>query len=218
MLEKLNGLKEKFDLLTEEIGKPEILGDQEKYTQILKERSTLEPIVMKYNEYSDTIAQIEDNKAMLEESGDDEFRQMIHEDIQSLNDLKEQQEQELRILLLPKDPNDEKNVIVKSEPGLAETKLRCSRGISLRMYTRYAERNRWKVEMLSVNEIGIGGYKEAIFLIAGKGAYSKLKYESGTHRVQRVPETESVWAHSHFGRDRGGAAGSGRRGSGNQSE
>ena len=191
MLEKLNGLKEKYERLTEEIGNPELLSDQALFTKTMKERSALEPIVTKYIEYCDTMAQIEDNKAMLEEGGDDDFRQMIYDDLQSLNTLKEKQEEELRILLLPKDPNDDKNVIVEIRAGVGGDEAALCAGNLLRMYIRYAERNRWKTEMLSVNEIGIGGYKEAIFLITGKGAYSKLKYESGTHRVQRVPETES---------------------------
>ena len=191
MLEKLNGLKEKYERLTEEIGNPELLNDQALFTKTMKERSALEPIVTKYIEYCDTMAQIEDNKAMLEEGGDDDFRQMIYDDLQSLNTLKEKQEEELRILLLPKDPNDDKNVIVEIRAGVGGDEAALFAGNLLRMYIRYAERNRWKTEMLSVNEIGIGGYKEAIFLITGKGAYSKLKYESGVHRVQRVPETES---------------------------
>ncbi len=191
MLEKLNGLKQKYDLLTDEISKPEVLSDQETYTKLLKERANLEDLVIKYNEYVDTMRQIDDNKTLLDDNSDDDFRQMLYEDIENLNQKKEIIENELRILLLPKDPNDDKNVIVEIRAGVGGDEAGLFAGNLLRMYTRYAERNRWKVEMLSVNEIGIGGYKEAIFLIAGKGAYSKLKYESGTHRVQRVPETES---------------------------
>ncbi len=191
MLDKLMGLKEKYDQLTEDIGKPEVLSDQATYTKLLKERANLEEIVMKYNEYSDISGQIADNKAMLDGNNDDEFRQMLYEDIQQLNEQRERIEEELRILLLPKDPNDDKNVIVEIRAGVGGDEAALFAGNLLRMYTRYAERNRWKIEMLSINDIGIGGYKEAIFLIAGKGAYSRLKYESGTHRVQRVPETES---------------------------
>lgn len=191
MLEKLNGLKQKYDLLTDEISKPEVLSDQETYTKLLKERANLEDLVVKYNEYVDTMRQIDDNKALLEDNSDDDFRQMLYEDIENLNQNKEIIENELRVLLLPKDPNDDKNVIVEIRAGVGGDEAGLFAGNLLRMYIRYAERNRWKVEMLSINEIGIGGYKEAIFLIAGKGAYSKLKYESGTHRVQRVPETES---------------------------
>ncbi len=191
MLDKLEQLQTKFDQLNQEIVKTEVMNDQELYTNILKERAALEPIVLKYQEYSDVMQQLEDNQAMLEDDPDDDFKQMLHDDIQNLLAKQESIEEELNILLLPKDPNDEKNVIVEIRAGVGGDEAALFAGDILRMYIRYAERNRWKVEMLSVNEIGIGGYKEAIFLIEGKGAYSKLKYESGTHRVQRVPATES---------------------------
>ena len=190
MLDKLQGLKEKFDILTEKISDPEIMGDQKEYTKILKERAALEPIVTKYEEYRTCKEQLAENKEMLGDA-DDDFKDMILEEISELNKQIENCEHELKILLLPKDPNDDKNVIVEVRAGVGGDEAALFAGDLLRMYIRYAERNRWKVEMLSVNEIGIGGYKEAIFLIAGQGAYSKLKYESGTHRVQRVPETES---------------------------
>ena len=128
---------------------------------------------------------------MINDSDDDDFKEMILEDISSLNEQKEGLEQEIKILLIPKDPNDDKNVIVEIRAGVGGDEAALFAGDLLRMYTRYAERNRWKVEMLSTNEIGIGGYKEAVFSIQGKGAYSRLKYESGTHRVQRIPDTES---------------------------
>ena len=191
MLDKLEQLQTKFDQLNQEIVKTEVMNDQELYTNILKERAALEPIVLKYQEYSEILQQLEDNQAMLNDDPDDDFKQMLHDDIQNLLTKKESIEEELNILLLPKDPNDEKNVIVEIRAGVGGDEAALFAGDILRMYIRYAERNRWKVEMLSVNEIGIGGYKEAIFLIEGKGAYSKLKYESGTHRVQRVPATES---------------------------
>ena len=191
MLDKLKQLQTKFEQLNQEIVKTEVMNDQELYTNILKERAALEPIVLKYQEYSEVMQQLEDNQAMLDDDPDDDFKQMLHDDIQNLQAKKEAIEEELNILLLPKDPNDEKNVIVEIRAGVGGDEAALFAGDILRMYMRYAERNRWKVEMLSVNEIGIGGYKEAIFLIEGKGAYSKLKYESGTHRVQRVPATES---------------------------
>ena len=191
MLDKLKQLQTKFEQLNQEIVKTEVMNDQELYTNILKERAVLEPIVLKYQEYSEVMQQLEDNQAMLDDDPDDDFKQMLHDDIQNLQAKKESIEEELNILLLPKDPNDEKNVIVEIRAGVGGDEAALFAGDILRMYIRYAERNRWKVEMLSVNEIGIGGYKEAIFLIEGKGAYSKLKYESGTHRVQRVPATES---------------------------
>ena len=191
MLDKLKQLQTKFEQLNQEIVKTEVMNDQELYTNILKERAALEPIVLKYQEYSEVMQQLEDNQAMLDDDPDDDFKQMLHDDIQNLQAKKEAIEEELNVLLLPKDPNDEKNVIVEIRAGVGGDEAALFAGDILRMYMRYAERNRWKVEMLSVNEIGIGGYKEAIFLIEGKGAYSKLKYESGTHRVQRVPATES---------------------------
>ena len=191
MLDKLKQLQTKFEQLNQEIVKTEVMNDQELYTNILKERAALEPIVLKYQEYSEVMQQLEDNQAMLDDDPDDDFKQMLHDDIQNLQAKKESIEEELNVLLLPKDPNDEKNVIVEIRAGVGGDEAALFAGDILRMYMRYAERNRWKVEMLSVNEIGIGGYKEAIFLIEGKGAYSKLKYESGTHRVQRVPATES---------------------------
>lgn len=191
MLEKLAGLKTKFESLTEEISKPEIISNQNKYREIMKERAALEPIVTKYEEYADLNRQLADNKAMLEDNPDDEFKQMLHEDINSLNAQIAETEEELKVLLLPKDPNDDKNVLVEIRAGVGGDEAALFAGDLLRMYLRYAERHRYKTELLSSTEIGIGGYKEVIVLLKGHGAYSRLKYESGTHRVQRVPETES---------------------------
>lgn len=191
MLEKLAGLKTKFESLTEEISKPEIISNQNKYREIMKERAALEPIVTKYEEYADLNRQLADNKAMLEDNPDDEFKQMLHEDINSLNAQITETEEELKVLLLPKDPNDDKNVLVEIRAGVGGDEAALFAGDLLRMYLRYAERHRYKTELLSSTEIGIGGYKEVIVLLKGHGAYSRLKYESGTHRVQRVPETES---------------------------
>lgn len=191
MLEKLAGLKTKFESLTEEISKPEIISNQNKYREIMKERAALEPIVTKYEEYADLNQQLADNKAMLEDNPDDEFKQMLHEDINSLNAKIAETEEELKVLLLPKDPNDDKNVLVEIRAGVGGDEAALFAGDLLRMYLRYAERHRYKTELLSSTEIGIGGYKEVIVLLKGHGAYSRLKYESGTHRVQRVPETES---------------------------
>ncbi len=191
MLEKLAGLKTKFESLTEEISKPEIISNQNKYREIMKERAALEPIVTKYEEYADLNQQLADNKAMLEDNPDDEFKQMLHEDISSLNAKIAETEEELKVLLLPKDPNDDKNVLVEIRAGVGGDEAALFAGDLLRMYLRYAERHRYKTELLSSTEIGIGGYKEVIVLLKGHGAYSRLKYESGTHRVQRVPETES---------------------------
>ena len=191
MLEKLSGLRDKYESLTEEISKPEIISDQNTFRKLMKERAALEPIVEKYEEYADLNRQLEDNKQMLADDPDEEFRQLLHEDISALHARIASCEEELKTLLLPKDPNDDKNVFVEIRAGVGGDEAALFAGDLLRMYLRYAERHRYKTEMMSATEIGIGGYKEVIVLIKGKGAYSRLKYESGTHRVQRVPETES---------------------------
>ena len=191
MLEKLDGIKEKYEILTTKATDPAVISDQNEFRKVVKERAVLEPIVEKYDEYKDVADQISDNKELMQTEEDDDFKAMLFDDIQELNHKLEQIEGELKILLIPKDPLDEKNVIVEIRAGVGGDEAALFAGDLLRMYTRYAERNHWKTEMYSMNEIGIGGYKEAIFLIKGKGAYSRLKYESGTHRVQRVPETES---------------------------
>lgn len=191
MLEKLKSLENRFNELNKDITNPEIMNNHELYTSLLKEHSHLEPIVNAYEKYSSVMEQLSENKEMLNESEDDEFKEMILEDISDLNNQKEELEKEIKVLLIPKDPNDEKNVIVEIRAGVGGDEAALFAGDLLRMYTRYAERKGWKVEMLSTNEIGIGGYKEAVFSIQGKGAYSRLKYESGTHRVQRIPDTES---------------------------
>lgn len=191
MLDKLKSIEKRFNEVSEDISNPDIINNQELYTELIKEHSHLEPIVIAYKKYADVMEQLESNKEMLNDSDDDDFKEMILEDISLLNEQKEELEQEIKILLIPKDPNDDKNVIVEIRAGVGGDEAALFAGDLLRMYTRYAERNRWKVEMLSTNEIGIGGYKEAVFSIQGKGAYSRLKYESGTHRVQRIPDTES---------------------------
>ena len=191
MLEKLKSIENRFNEVNKDIINPEIMNNHELYTQLLKEHSHLEPIVNAYKKYASIMEQLSENKEMLNESDDDEFKEMILEDISDLNNQKDELEKEIKILLIPKDPNDEKNVIVEIRAGVGGDEAALFAGDLLRMYTRYAERKNWKVEMLSTNEIGIGGYKEAVFSIQGKGAYSRLKYESGTHRVQRIPDTES---------------------------
>ncbi|WP_290772754.1 peptide chain release factor 1 [Anaerofustis sp.] len=191
MLDKLKSIEKRFNEISNDISNPDIINNHELYTKLIKEHSHLEPIVIAYKKYADVMEQLESNKEMLNESDDDDFKEMILDDISSLNTQKEELEKEIKILLIPKDPNDEKNVIVEIRAGVGGDEAALFAGDLLRLYTRYAERNGWKVEMLSTNEIGIGGYKEAVFSIQGKGAYSRLKYESGTHRVQRIPDTES---------------------------
>ena len=150
----------------------------------------MEPIVKAYKEYKKAKSDLEGAKEMLDE-GDEEMRELAKMEISELEEKIEAQEEELKVLLLPKDPNDEKNVILEIRAGTGGDEAALFGADLLRMYTRYAERNRWKTELMDINETGIGGIKEAVVLIKGKGAYSRLKYESGAHRVQRVPETES---------------------------
>ncbi len=191
MLDKLEALKDKYIELSEKISDPETFSDSQKLQKLMKEQAQLEPIVSKYNEYAEILAQLKDSKAMLNDKLDEDFREMVKEEVRELTAREEELMQEIKILLLPKDPNDDKDVIVEIRAGVGGDEAGLFAGDLLRMYLRYAERQGWKTEFISVNDQGIGGYKEVIFSIKGKGAYSKLKYESGVHRVQRVPDTES---------------------------
>ena len=168
-----------------------MVKDIQEYQRVMKEHSELEPIVNKYREYSSYMDELEGAKEMLSEKLDDEMKEMVREEIKELEDNISQLEEEIKILLIPKDPNDDKNVIVEIRAGAGGDEAALFAGVLFRMYSMYAEKNNWKVELMDSNEIGIGGYKEVIFMIKGKGAYSRLKYETGVHRVQRVPETES---------------------------
>lgn len=191
MLTKLDFLETKYKELEDRIMDPELINDLEEWQKVMKEHSDLEPVVYKYRNFSEIQQQLEDSKEMLYEKLDEDMRDMVKEEIKELEEAYEKAEEELRILLIPKDPNDHKNVIVEIRGGAGGDEAALFAGVLFRMYSRYAERNRWKVEVMNTNEIGIGGYKEVIFMIKGKGAYSRLKFESGVHRVQRVPETES---------------------------
>lgn len=191
MLEKLEALKDKYIEISEKISDPETLSDSQKLQKLMKEQAQLEPIALKYDEYMDVLNQLNESKEMLNEKMDDDFREMVKEEVKELTAQEEQLMQDIKVLLLPKDPNDEKDVIVEIRAGVGGDEAGLFAGDLLRMYLRYAERQGWKTEFISVNDQGVGGYKEAIFSIKGKGAYSKLKYESGGHRVQRVPTTES---------------------------
>lgn len=191
MLEKLEALKDKYIEISEKISDTETLSDSQKLQKLMKEQAQLEPLVLKYDEYSQVSSQLAESKEMLNDKLDDDFREMVKEEVKELSAREEELMQEIKILLLPKDPNDEKDVIVEIRAGVGGDEAGLFAGNLLRMYLRYAERQGWKTEFISVNDQGIGGYKEVIFSIKGRGAYSKLKYESGVHRVQRVPETES---------------------------
>ena len=190
MFDKLDFITEKYDELARKVSDPEIINNQPVWQKHIKEMGEMEPIVKKYTEYKKAKTELADAKELLE-MGDDEMRELAKMEIGELEEKIETAEEELKILLLPKDPNDEKNVILEIRAGTGGDEAALFGADLLRMYTRYAERNRWKTELMDMNETGIGGVKEAVMLIKGKGAYSRLKFESGAHRVQRVPETES---------------------------
>ncbi|MDF2839312.1 MAG: peptide chain release factor 1 [Clostridia bacterium] len=191
MLDKLQALEDKYEDLSHKISDPEIINDQGQWQKLIKEHASLEIIVVEFREYKTVIQGIEDSKAMLNDDIDREFEDMIKLELSELQDKKEALEQELKLLLLPKDPNDDKSVIVEIRGAAGGEEAALFAGSLFRMYTRYAERQGWKIDILSSNATDIGGYKEVIFEIDGRGAYSKLKYESGAHRVQRVPDTEA---------------------------
>ena len=191
MLNKLQVLEDKYKELTEKISDIEVINDQKTWQKYMKEHADLEPIVMKYREYKEVVDNIKESKEILEEESDEELRELAKMELSDLESRVEPIEDELKILLLPKDPNDEKNVIVEIRGGAGGDEAALFAGDLFRMYSRYAERRRWKTELLSASDTGVGGYKEVSFMIKGKGAYSRLKYESGVHRVQRIPSTES---------------------------
>jgi peptide chain release factor 1 len=191
MFDRLETLLTRFDEILAELSDPAIASDQERYRTLMKEQSDLAPITLAYREYKKSRQDMEDSLSMLEEEGDEEMRVLLKE---TLNDSKERAsilENEMKILLLPKDPNDDKNVIVEIRAGAGGDEAALFAAEMYRVYTKYAEGRRWKVETMNTDEIGIGGMKDVSFMLNGRGAYSRLKYESGVHRVQRVPATES---------------------------
>ncbi len=191
MFDRLEDILIRYREIEEEMLNPGIINDQNRYRKLMKERSDLSEIAEKYMEYKATQSTMEESLIMLEEESDEEIRELAKEELNNCKLNIAKIEEELRILLLPKDPNDDKNVIVEIRGGAGGDEAALFAAELYRMYVMYAERNRWKIDMMNLNENGIGGFKEVIFMINGKGAYSKLKYESGVHRVQRVPVTES---------------------------
>lgn len=191
MFDKLEDLLHHFEEIMSELAEPNVANNQERFRMLMKEQSDLTPIVEAYKEYKKSKQDIEDSLALLDEESDEDMKEMLKEELASAKKRVEELEQKLKILLLPKDPNDDKNVIVEIRAGAGGDEAALFAAEIYRMYVHYAESQRWKVELLSVDEIGIGGMKEVNFMINGQGAYSKMKYESGVHRVQRVPETES---------------------------
>ncbi|NTW71663.1 MAG: peptide chain release factor 1 [Eubacteriaceae bacterium] len=191
MLDKLEFIESKYHDLGEKISDPEIINNQDEWRKFVKEHSHLEPIVNKYREYKEVLNGITESKEMLQDKLDKDFKDMVELELAELTEKKNQFEQELKVLLLPKDINDDKSVIVEIRAGAGGSEAALFAGDLFRMYTRYAERHGWKYEIMSSSIPDMGGIKEMIFLIDADGAYSKLKYESGVHRVQRIPTTES---------------------------
>ena len=191
MFDRLEDILIRFEEIMGELNEPTVTNNQARFRALMKEQSDLTPLVEAYKEYKKCKQDVEDSLAMLEIESDEDMKDMLKEELNTAKKRIEELEQEMKILLLPKDPNDEKNVIVEIRAGAGGDEAALFAAEMYRLYVHYAESQRWKVETMNVDEIGIGGMKEVNFMISGQGAYSKLKYESGVHRVQRVPETES---------------------------
>ena len=192
MFEKLDTVVEKYHELTKKVADPDVIANQEVWRKHMKEMGEIEPVVHKYEEYKKAVEDLEFAKDLVESEDDEELRDMAKAEVSEVEDKLEQITADLKVLLIPKDPNDEKNVILEIRAGTGGDEAALFGGDLLRMYTRYAERHRWALEIMDMNDTGIGGVKEAEVMIKGKGAYSRLKFESGVHRVQRVPETEAA--------------------------
>ena len=192
MFDRLDSTEKRFQEINSELCNPEIVSNQESYKNLMKELKALTPIVEKYREYKKAKGNLKEAKEILSESGNDkELREMAEMEAEGAKQDLEKISEELKILLLPKDPNDDRNVIIEIRGGAGGDEAALFSGVLFRMYNMYAESRRWKVELLNCNETQLGGFKEVSFMINGEGAYSKLKFESGVHRVQRVPETEA---------------------------
>ena len=192
MFDKLQGIEDKLEKINSSLCDPEVVSNQEEYKKLMREAKTLTPIVEKFREYKKVNSDLTEAKEMLGDSSlDKEFRDMASEEAAEALKKTEELKEELKVLLLPKDPNDYKNVIVEIRGGAGGEEAALFAGSLFRMYSMYAERKGWKTEIMNENPTELGGYKEISFMIEGEGAYSRLKFESGVHRVQRVPETES---------------------------
>lgn len=192
MFDKLQGIEDKLEKINSSLCDPEVVSNQEEYKKLMREAKTLTPIVEKFREYKKANSDLTEAKEMLADSSlDKEFRDMASEEATKAQKKTEELKEELKVLLLPKDPNDYKNVIVEIRGGAGGEEAALFAGSLFRMYSMYAERKGWKTEIMNENPTELGGYKEINFMIEGEGAYSRLKFESGVHRVQRVPETES---------------------------
>lgn len=191
MFDKLEDLLHRFEEILNELNEPTVTEDQKRFRALMKEQSDLTPLVEAYKEYKKCNETVEDSLSLLDSESDEEMKEMLKEELNDAKKRIEELETQMKILLLPKDPNDDKNVIVEIRAGAGGDEAALFAAEIYRMYAHYAESRRWKVEMMEADEIGIGGMKSATFMINGQGAYSVMKYESGVHRVQRVPETES---------------------------
>lgn len=191
MFDKLEDILVRFDEIVKELNDPNIVNDQPRFKKLMKEQNDLTPIVEAYKAYKQAKQDVEDSLAMLDAESDEDMRELAKEELNDAKARIEELEQQMKILLLPKDENDDKNVVVEIRGGAGGDEAALFAAELYRMYSMYAEKKRWKTEMISLNENGLGGFKEVTFMINGQGAYSKLKYESGTHRVQRIPVTES---------------------------
>jgi peptide chain release factor 1 len=189
--QKLEAVAKRFDEVTAELGKPEVIADPARIHSLAKMRSELEPVVEQYHQLRSTKSQLEETREMLAEADEEELKALAQEELARLEQELERLTQEIRLQLLPKDPNDERNVLLEIRAGTGGDEAALFAQEIFRMYSQYAEQQGWKVQVMSVNDTGIGGIKEVVALIEGKGAYSRLKYESGVHRVQRVPATEA---------------------------
>ena len=191
MLEKLQKVEDRLGEIESQLGDPSVIADVDRFTKLTRELSTLEPVVTKFRQYKKILAQIDEDKILLDTAEDDELKNLAAEELVELKKSKAEFDAELPVLLLPRDPNDEKNVIVEIRGGVGGEEAALFAGDLFRMYTRYSERQGWRVDIVDANPTTIGGFKEISFTVDGAAAYSRLKYESGTHRVQRVPVTES---------------------------
>ncbi len=191
MYDKLEDLCLRLEEVISQLGEPDVAGDQDRFRRLMKEQNDLIPIVDAYKKYKAASETVADSLEMLESENDEEMREMLKEELSQAREDVDRLDHQLKVLLLPRDPNDDKNVIVEIRAGAGGDEAALFAADIFRMYSNFAERNRWRVETMNSNENGLGGYKEIIFMITGQGAYSKLKYESGVHRVQRIPATES---------------------------
>ena len=191
MFDRLDDILIRYQQIMEELNDPDVVNDQKHFRKLMKEQSDLQPLVEKYTEYKNTKQTIDDSLEMLEAEDDEEMKEMLKEELSEAKSNITKIEQELKVLLIPKDPMDEKNVIVEIRAGAGGDEAALFAAEIFRMYSKYAESKRWKIEMMDVSENGIGGFKECVFMVSGDHVYSRMKFESGVHRVQRVPETES---------------------------